>query len=58
MKQHPQYTFEPDGCAFRIIRWKRYGSGRVGITHSDHWTDREAVRREVYRLNGWKWKEN
>lgn len=56
MKQGPKYTYERNGCEWIIREWKyteHVGEGtKIDVKYSF-----EEARDEVYRLNGWKLKD-
>lgn len=50
----PEYSYEPKGSSWRVIRWEitgNFGSGTQVAT----FPTREEARKECYRLNGWKY---
>lgn len=56
MSSRPEYSYRPKGALWVVYRWKDYGNIRTGDKVAEFLT-REEARKECYRLNGWKYKE-
>jgi broad specificity phosphatase PhoE len=58
MEKHPEYTYERDSYMWCIVRWREVRPGSYEGRKIATYDKKEDARREVYRLNGWKYKNN
>jgi len=56
--KHPEYTYERDGRIWCVVKWRETQSGDYIGEKIATRVLKEDARREVYRLNGWKYKTN
>lgn len=56
MLRHPEYTYELDSNLWALIRWREVAPGSFVGKKVATFDLKEDARREVYRLNGWKYK--
>lgn len=54
-RQHPDYTYERHGSVWAIISWRRGDFGALSGTMIANRATKEEAKKEVYRLNGWKY---
>jgi hypothetical protein len=55
MQPQPEYTIVHRFNRFHIYRWKRRNGSATGSLVAT-FTEFEDARKELYRLNGWKYK--